>query len=388
MTKKIAVLGSTGSIGRQTLDVIENYPGLFQVETLTANSQVKLLAEQARRFHPLKVAVADDSAYGALKSELADLNIKIMAGKASIEELAADAATDIVLNALVGFCGLIPTLAAVRAHKTIALANKETLVAGGHLVMSEARRSNASIIPVDSEHSAIFQCLQGQDGAAVTRLILTASGGPFYGYTSDELAMVSAEQALKHPNWEMGAKITVDSATLMNKGLEVIEAHWLFDIPYDRIDVLVHRESIIHSMVEFADGAVLAQLGLPDMRVPIQYALTYPKRLAGDTGRVDWLKLSRLHFAAPDTDTFPCLQLAFEAGRCGGTMPAVMNAANEEAVRMFLQRQIGFLAIPRIIECVMNKHKVTQAPGLAELLEVDREARETALQRAETERVK
>jgi 1-deoxy-D-xylulose-5-phosphate reductoisomerase len=383
MTKKIAVLGSTGSVGRQALNVIKDYPQRFQIISLSANSQVKLLAEQARMFCPRKVAIADASGYSELKSELAGLDIEIVVGAEGIRELAADPEVEIVLNALVGFTGLVPTLAAVGAGKTIALANKETLVAGGHLVIDECRRSGASVIPVDSEHSAIFQCLRGQKRSFVEKLILTASGGPFHGRKKEELAAVTLAQALKHPNWEMGAKITIDSATLMNKGLEVIEAHWLFEMPYEGINVVIHKESIIHSMVEFADGAILAQMGLPDMRVPIQYAISYPDRLESKTPRVDWPKLARLHFAAPDVTAFPCLELAYEAGRTGGTLPAVMNAANEEAVRMFLQQKIGFLDIPRIIEAVMNKHKVTRWPGLEELVEVDRVAREIARERAE-----
>jgi 1-deoxy-D-xylulose-5-phosphate reductoisomerase len=383
MTKKIAVLGSTGSVGRQALNVIRDYPHMFQIISLSANSQVKLLAEQARLFSPKKVAIADASGYSELKSELAGLDIEIVVGAAGICELAADPEAEIVLNALVGFTGLVPTLAAVGAGKTIALANKETLVAGGRLVIDESRRSSASVIPVDSEHSAIFQCLRGQKPSAVERIILTASGGPFHGKAREELAAVTCAQALRHPNWEMGAKITIDSATLMNKGLEVIEAHWLFEMPYERINVVVHRESIIHSMVEFVDGAILAQLGLPDMRVPIQYAISYPERLESKAPRVDWPKLGKLHFEAPDVTAFPCLELAYEAGRTGGTMPAVMNAANEEAVRLFLQQKIGFLDIPRIIDAVMNKHKVTPRPGLEELVEVDCLARKIARERAE-----
>ncbi len=382
MVKRIAVLGSTGSVGRQALGVIADHPFRFQAASLSGYGQVGLLAAQARRFHPKKVAIADASRYRELKVELNGLDIEVLAGESGIAELAADDNTDMVLNALVGFAGLIPTLSSLEAGKAVALANKETLVAGGHLVMPQSCSKREQVIPVDSEHSAIFQCLQGQTGAQVERLILTASGGPFHGCTTEELSSVTVTRALKHPNWEMGAKITVDSATMMNKGLEVIEAHWLFDMPYDKINVLVHRESIIHSMVEFTDGALLAQLGVPEMCIPIQYAFSYPERLSGNAPRVDWSRVECLNFTSPDTLAFPCLELAYEAGRIGGTMPAVLNAANEVAVELFLAYEIGFLDIPRIIESVMNKHKVSRNPGLEELVEVDRLAREAARMRA------
>jgi 1-deoxy-D-xylulose-5-phosphate reductoisomerase len=376
--KQITLLGSTGSVGTQVLDVIAAYPDRFCVRSLAARRQVKLLAQQARLFKPAIVAIADESCYNELKAELSGLDIKILVGTAAMCELAADEETDIVLNALVGFAGLAPTLAALKAKKTLALANKESLVAGGHLAMALAAENNTAIMPVDSEHSAIFQCLCGQQRSAVSNIVLTASGGPFFGRSREELSAVTPQDALKHPNWDMGAKITIDSATLMNKGLEVIEARWLFDLSYDQINVVVHRESIIHSMVEFNDGAVLAQLGAPDMRVPIQYALTHPERLTGRAPRVQWETLGKLHFAPPDRECFPCLDLAYQAGITGGSMPCVLNAANEEAVKLFLEHKVGFLAIPRIIESVMNKHKVIHMPKYNVLMDVDQEARMSA----------
>ena len=380
--KNITLLGSTGSIGTQALQVIAAYPDRFRVRSLAANSSVKLLSEQARQFMPSMVAISDVSCYNDLKVALADLDIEVYAGSEAVGELAADVNTDVVLNALVGFAGLQPTLTALTAGNILALANKESLVAGGHLAMELAAAAKVDILPVDSEHSAIFQCLQGQQVKAVEKIILTASGGPFFGKHIDELTQITAADALKHPNWDMGAKITIDSATLMNKGLEVMEAHWLFGTPYDQIDVVVHRESIIHSLVEFCDGAALAQLGAPDMRVPIQYALTWPERLHGDAPRVRWDQLGTLHFAPPDRVSFPCLELAYWAGNEGGSMPCALNAANEEAVRLFLSGRIGFLAIPRIIETVMNKHKLITTPDFATLREVDWEARRLAQESA------
>jgi 1-deoxy-D-xylulose-5-phosphate reductoisomerase len=382
--KTITLLGSTGSIGTQALDVAALYPQRFRVYAISAGRNIKLLGEQARRFKPNKVAIADPDLYSGLKTELAGVNTEIMAGDESILELASLDKNDIVLNALVGFAGLGPTLAALRCGKRLALANKESLVAGGHLVMPLTVGTNAEIIPVDSEHSAIFQCLQGQDNSALDQIILTASGGPFFGRNTAQLAGVRPEDALKHPNWQMGAKITIDSATMMNKGLEVIEAYWLFSLSYDKIKVVTHRESIIHSLIEYTDGAVLAQLGAPDMRVPIQYALTFPERLPGKAPRVNWEQLAGLHFNRPDEGTFPCLRLAYQAGRAGGSMPAVMNAANEVAVELFLAGVVGFLDIPRIIDAVMNKHKVVTSPGLEELVSIDAAARATARKSAVT----
>jgi 1-deoxy-D-xylulose-5-phosphate reductoisomerase len=321
------------------------------------------------------VAISDESCYNELKAELFGSGIKILAGPDSLRELAADKETDIVLNSLVGFAGLAATLAALSTGNTLALANKESLVAGGHLAMRLALKAGVNILPVDSEHSAIFQCLLGQQPDAVEKLILTASGGPFFGRDLAYLQTVTPQDALKHPNWEMGAKITVDSATMMNKGLEVIEARWLFDIPYEKIEVVIHKESIIHSLVAYHDGAVLAQLGTPDMRLPIQYALTYPERLPGHAPRICWNNLRALNFAPPDKISFPCLSLAYYAGAIGGSMPCVLNAANEEAVRLFLGGKASFLEIPRIIERVMNKHKVVSEPDFDILRDVDKEAR-------------
>jgi 1-deoxy-D-xylulose-5-phosphate reductoisomerase len=382
MIKGIAVLGSTGSIGRQALQVIAAYPERFRLVALSANREVSLLAEQARRYKPLLVAIADHSLYAELKAELAGCKVDVLAGEDALCRLAGHDDVQLVVNAVVGFAGLKPTLSALSAGVRLALANKESLVAGGHLVMPLAEKTGTPVIPVDSEHSAVFQCLQGQDKSALEHVILTASGGPFYGLTAGRLAGVTPEQALSHPNWRMGAKITIDSATLMNKGLEVIEARWLFNLPYERIRVVIHRESIIHSLLEFSDGATLAQLGAPDMRVPIQYALSFPERLPSSAPRVNWQTLGALHFAAPDTENFPCLELAYCAGRTAGSMPAALNAANEEAVRLFLERRIDFLAIPSIIEEVMNKHKVVFNPGFEELVEADRDARARALEAA------
>lgn len=373
--KRISLLGSTGSIGTQVLQVVASFPQRFRIHSISAHRQVAELARQARLFLPTVVAISDESCYNELKAELSGLGIKILAGPDSLRELAADQETDIVLNSLVGFAGLAATLVALTAGNTLALANKESLVAGGHLAMRLVAEANVKILPVDSEHSAIFQCLQGQQRDAVEKIVLTASGGPFFGCDLTFLQTVTPQAALKHPNWEMGAKITVDSATMMNKGLEVIEAHWLFDIPYDKIEVVVHRESIVHSLVVFQDGAVLAQLGTPDMRVPIQYALTYPERLPGNAPRVCWDTSRMLHFAPPDKTNFPCLALAYWAGAIGGSMPCVLNAANEEAVRLFLEGKASFLEIPRIIERVMNKHKVVTAPAFDILEDVDKEAR-------------
>ncbi|NLP37927.1 MAG: 1-deoxy-D-xylulose-5-phosphate reductoisomerase [Firmicutes bacterium] len=386
--KWITILGSTGSIGTQALEVIAVYPDLFRIYALTAGRNVSVLIRQARRFKPQKVVIADESKYAELKTALAGLPVEVLAGSNAISQLAAEAQPDLVLNALVGFAGLKPTLSALHAGKNVALANKETLVAGGHLVMPLAQKAKKTVIPVDSEHSAIFQCLQGQENTAVENIILTASGGPFFGYTLGQLRTVNVEDALKHPNWTMGKKITIDSATMMNKGLEVIEAHWLFGLDYDKIKVVIHRQSIIHSMVTFQDGAVLAQLGAPDMRLPIQYALTYPQRLKLDVPRLQWEEITELNFSAPDHENFPCLKLAYEAGRIGGTMPAVLNAANEEAVSLFLQGKISFLAVARIIEAVMNKHKVVTAPDYETLTATDRQARLLARQFALEERVR
>ena len=376
--KKLSLLGSTGSIGTQTLQVVRNLQAQgeeIQVVALAARSSVALLEDQAREFHPQVVAVFDEKAALSLRESLADTEIQVLSGMEGLCQAAAWETADTTLNSVVGMVGLQPTLAAVRSKKTLALANKETLVAGGAMVMEEVRRNGVDLLPVDSEHSAIFQCLQGCPGKdALKKLILTASGGPFFGKTRKELEGVTREQALRHPNWDMGAKITIDSATMMNKGLEVIEASWLFGVPEDKIDVVVHRESIIHSMIQYQDNAVMAQLGLPDMAVPIQYALTYPRRMPSPAGELNLWELQKLTFYPPDGEAFPCLELCREALRRGGLVPAAANGANEQAVALFLQGKIGFLEIPKLVEAAMAR----ETPGevtLEAILEADREAR-------------
>ena len=375
---KLSLLGSTGSIGTQTLQVVENLRAQgeqVEVSVLAAGSNVKLLEEQARKYHPQAVAVYDETAALSLRESLGDTGIPVLAGLEGLCQAASWEGANVVLNAVVGMIGLQPTLAAIRAGKTLALANKETLVAGGALVMEEAKRHGVSILPVDSEHSAIFQCLQGCPGEdALEKLILTASGGPFFGRSREELAHVTREQALRHPNWDMGAKITIDSATMMNKGLEVIEASWLFGVPEDRIDVVVHRESIVHSMIQYRDHGVIAQLGVPDMALPIQYALTYPRRLPSPAGELKLWELSQLTFHQPDGEAFPCLELCREALRRGGLVPAAANGANEQAVALFLEGKIGFLDIPRLVESAMDRQAVGEVT-LENVLAADREAR-------------
>lgn len=377
--RKLALLGSTGSIGTQALRVMENLQAQgeeVQVEVLAARSNVRLLEEQARRFHPSAVAVFDEAAACSLRDSLRDTSIQVLAGMEGLCEAAAWEGANTTLNAVVGMVGLQPTLAAIRAGKVLALANKETLVAGGAMVVEEARRHGVKILPVDSEHSAIFQCLQGCPGRdALEKLILTASGGPFFGKSREELETVTREQALRHPNWDMGAKITIDSATMMNKGLEVIEASWLFELPEDRIDVVVHRESIIHSMVQYKDNAVIAQLGVPDMAVPIQYALTYPRRLPSPAGGLNLWELQKLTFYPPDGNAFPCLELCREALRRGGLVPAAANGANEQAVALFLQGKIGFLDIPRLVAKAMDQQTAGEVT-LENILAADRAARD------------
>lgn len=376
--KKLSLLGSTGSIGTQALQVVQNLREQgekWEVAALAARSSVNRLEEQARKFHPEVVAVFDEGAALSLRQSLRDTDIQVFSGMEGLCEAAAWPGADLTLNAVVGMVGLQPTLAALQAGKALALANKETLVAGGAIVMEAARKRNLPILPVDSEHSAIFQCLQGcPERGALKKLVLTASGGPFFGRSRQELAGVTREQALRHPNWDMGAKITIDSATMMNKGLEVMEASWLFDLPEHRIEVVVHRESVIHSMVEYQDNAVVAQLGVPDMAVPIQYALTYPRRMPSPAGELDLCALGKLTFYPPDREAFPCLELCREALRRGGLVPAAANGANEQAVALFLEGKIGFLDIPRLVEAAMDR----QAPGVVTLetvLEADREAR-------------
>lgn len=376
--KKLSLLGSTGSIGTQALQVVQNLREQgekWEVAALAARSSVNRLEEQARKFHPEVVAVFDEGAALSLRQSLRDTDIQVLSGMEGLCEAAAWPGADLTLNAVVGMVGLQPTLAALQAGKTLALANKETLVAGGAIVMEAARKRNLPILPVDSEHSAIFQCLQGcPERGALKKLVLTASGGPFFGRSRQELAGVTREQALRHPNWDMGAKITIDSATMMNKGLEVMEASWLFDLPEHRIEVVVHRESVIHSMVEYQDNAVVAQLGVPDMAVPIQYALTYPRRMPSPAGELDLCALGKLTFYPPDREAFPCLELCREALRRSGLVPAAANGANEQAVALFLEGKIGFLDIPRLVEAAMDR----QDPGVVTLeavLEADREAR-------------
>lgn len=376
--RKLSLLGSTGSIGTQALQVVQNLREQgekWEVAALAARSSVNRLEEQARKFHPEVVAVFDEGAALSLRQSLRDTDIQVLSGMEGLCEAAAWPGADLTLNAVVGMVGLQPTLAALQAGKALALANKETLVAGGAIVMEAARKRNLPILPVDSEHSAIFQCLQGcPERGALKKLVLTASGGPFFGRSRQELAGVTREQALRHPNWDMGAKITIDSATMMNKGLEVMEASWLFDLPEHRIEVVVHRESVIHSMVEYQDNAVVAQLGVPDMAVPIQYALTYPRRMPSPAGELDLCALGKLTFYPPDREAFPCLELCREALRRGGLVPAAANGANEQAVALFLEGKIGFLDIPRLVEAAMDR----QAPGVVTLeavLEADQEAR-------------
>ena len=372
--RTISILGSTGSIGRQSLEVIAALG--FSVGALTAHRSIDLLEQQARQFKPRVVAVIDPVAAADLKVRLADTPISVLPGQEGVVEAACLSEADTVVTAVVGVAGLVPTLAAIDAGKRIALANKETLVCAGELVMKRAREKGVEIIPVDSEHSALFQSLEGNSRAEVKRLILTASGGPFFGKKKEELVGVTRVQALKHPNWAMGAKITIDSATMMNKGLEFIEAMRLYDMPPEKISVVIHRESIIHSLVEYCDGAVLAQLGMPDMRLPIQYALTWPDRLPGPADPLDLLTCGPLHFAPPDLETFPCLALAIQAAKTGGTAPAAMNGANEVAVARFLADEIGFYDIPRLVEEALARVSVVADPGLEDILAADAAGRQ------------
>ncbi len=378
--KKVVVLGSTGSIGLQTLDVIARNRDRFEVSGLSCGSNVDLLVRQCRTFHPRAVAVSSSAGKDSIK-ELERLVPEVMAGPEALVDLARMEA-DIVVMAVTGIAALRPLCASLRPGITVGLANKESIVAAGSIVMEKARELGATIIPVDSEHSAIFQCIRAGSPAEVTRIILTASGGPFAGKTRDELAHVTVEEAIRHPNWRMGPKITVDSATLMNKGLEVIEAHHLFSIEYGSIVVALHRESIVHSMVEFTDGAVFAQMSLPDMRLPIQYALTYPERLPGPASRYEPHLGSTLTFGQPDVGTFPLLRLAYEAGRAGGAVPAVMSAANEVAVGEFLAGRIGFLDIERIVQSAVEHAPALKSSSIREILEADAYGREEALAEA------
>jgi 1-deoxy-D-xylulose-5-phosphate reductoisomerase len=382
MTKRISILGSTGSIGTQTLDVVRNLG--IEAVGLAANRNIDLLEKQILEFKPRAAAVGDERLAHELEMRLAGNGTRIFSGIEGFKKIAALEESDTVVTSIVGIAGLVPTMEAIRNGKNIALANKETLVTAGELVTAEALRQGIKIIPVDSEHSAIFQCINGNNRSDISKIILTASGGPFRGRKRNELNCVKVEDALKHPNWSMGRKITIDSATLMNKGLEVIEARWLFGIDTPNIQVLIHPQSVIHSAVEYVDGSVIAQLGAPDMRIPIQYALTYPDRRSNSFSRINLLDTGRLTFEEPDVEAFPCLRLAFEALKAGGTMPAAMNAAYEAAVGMFLEGEIGFMDIPAIIEKVMDEHSTNINPLLEDIIEVDRWARSTAAKAAET----
>lgn len=376
--KTIVILGSTGSIGTNTLDIVDRFPQDFRVIGLTAGSNDDKLEEQIRRVRPAFVALANEAAAARLRQRCADLSVQILSGNEGVAQVAQTPEAELVVSAIVGGAGLVPTLAAIRAGKQIALANKEPMVMAGALMQAEATKHHVRIFPVDSEHSAIFQSLEGHRREDVKRVILTASGGPLWDFTREQLQDVSPERALQHPNWKMGSKITIDSATLMNKGLEVVEARWLFDIPDAQIEVLVHRESIIHSLVEYRDRSVIAQLGLPDMRTPISYALRYPERMPLELPSLDLTEIGKLTFFKPDHDRFPCLRLAYDALEVGGTMPATMNAANEVAVEAFLQNGIRFLDIPDIIRSTMESHAPRQIDVLDDALEADRWAREKA----------
>ncbi|MFN3385569.1 MAG: 1-deoxy-D-xylulose-5-phosphate reductoisomerase [Candidatus Thermochlorobacter sp.] len=380
--KKLTIFGSTGSIGRNTLDVVARFPDKFSVQYLTANSNVELLAQQALQYRPKAVAISDVTHERALREKLSGQGIEVLAGEEALCEIARRSDSDFVVGALVGFAGLKPTVEALKASKSVGLANKETLVVAGEIITRLAKANRCTLLPIDSEHSAIFQCLVGEPAESIGKIILTASGGPFRTLPKEAFYSITPEQALKHPNWKMGRKITIDSATLMNKGLEVIEAKWLFDIALGKIEVVVHPQSIIHSMVEFADGSIKAQLGTPDMRIPIQYALTYPERFYADYPRIDWKQLSRLDFEAPDKDKFRCLALAYQAIEQGSSYPAVLNAANEAAVALFLEQKISFVKIPELIEEALNAHQNGQSVEIDDLIEIDRETRRKTCERA------
>ena len=370
--RKIAILGSTGSIGTQTLDIVRKEPDL-QVTAMAAGSNMELMERQVREFHPVLVAMWTEEAANDLRGRLRDLPVRVTYGMDGLLEVATHEESEVLVTAIVGMIGIRPTIAAIESGKDIALANKETLVTAGHIIMPLAARKGVSILPVDSEHSAIFQSMHGENRTRVEKILLTASGGPFRGKKREELMSMTVEDALNHPNWSMGKKVTIDSASLVNKGLEVMEAKWLFDVELDQIQVVVHPQSIIHSAVQYVDGGIMAQLGVPDMKLPIQYALFYPDRRPMDTKRVDLFSLGQLTFEEPDTDTFRGLELAYRAARRGGTLPTVFNAANEMAVALFLQRKITFLQIPELIESSMENHQVTDAPSVEKILETETE---------------
>lgn len=372
--KRLVILGSTGSIGRQTLEVVKAHPERLEVVGLAASGSLLLLEEQTRHYRPSAVAVYQEAAAKLLRSRLDDLPVRVLSGADGLIELAAMSEADIIVNALSGFVGLEPTLEALASGKVVAMANKEPIVAAGEMLMESVRSGSGAILPIDSEPSAILQCLCGERGA-VARLLLTASGGPFRGWTREQLEQVTPAMALRHPNWNMGPKITVDSATLMNKGLEVIEAHHLFGVDYSAIEVLVHPRSLVHSLVEFTDGSIIAHLGVPDMRIPIQYALSYPERWESPWPRLDLAEVAALTFEKPDREQFPCLELAYAAGRAGGTLPTVLNAADEAAVELFLAGRIGFTDIPRLVEGAMSRHRPIFHYDLETLRQVDGWAR-------------
>lgn len=374
--QRICILGSTGSIGTQALDVIAQHPDRFEAYCLTANNNVGKLAEQARRFQPASVVIANDTHYEELKALLADCpDIQVYAGREALNEVVEGNQIDTVLAALVGFAGFEPTIHAIKAHKKICLANKETLVVAGELILNLVQKNHVSLLPVDSEHSAIFQSLVGEDMNEVDKILLTCSGGPFRTFTRQQLESVTAEEALRHPTWKMGAKITIDSATLMNKGFEVMEASWLFGVPPDKIEVLVHPQSVVHSGVQFKDGAVKAQLGVPDMRLPIQYAFSFPERLSLQGDRLDLFNTQKLEFFKPDVEMFPCLSLAYEAMREGGNMPCILNAANEVANLAFRQSRLSFYGVADVIDKTMRKATFDKTPDLDTYLKTDKEAR-------------
>ena len=373
--KKLSILGSTGSIGTQTLDIVSKNDDL-KVTALAAYGNIELLEKQVRMFKPNIVCVYDENKAGELRTKIKDTGVKVVSGMEGLVEAAVEKEADIVVTAIVGMIGIRPTMAAIKSAKDIALANKETLVTAGHIIIPAAKEYNINILPVDSEHSAIFQCLNGERKTQIDKILLTASGGPFRGRTTDELKNVTVEEALKHPNWAMGRKITIDSATMVNKGLEVIEAKWLFDVDFSRVEVVVQPQSLIHSMVQFKDGAVMAQLGTPDMRLPIQYAIYYPERRYLDGQRVDFSQIGSISFEKPDMDTFRGLKMAYDAGQCGGSMPTVFNAANEMAVAMFLDKKIKFLDIYNIIEDSMKNVKLVNEPSIEQILDVEKETYE------------
>lgn len=382
--KNIAILGSTGSIGTQTLDIIERHPELFKVKVLTADKNWELLAKQAHRYHPSIVVITNKDYYTPLKEALKDTDIKVESGTESLAFASTETEADMVVTALVGYSGLIPTINAIKKGQTIALANKETLVVAGEIITQLAKENNVRILPVDSEHSAIFQCLQGEEHKNMAKILLTASGGPFRAFSKEELKNVTVKQALNHPNWNMGAKVTIDSASMMNKGFEMIEAKWLFDCQPSDIEILVHPQSLVHSMVQFSDGSVKAQIGIPDMRIPIQYALSYPHRLKSPQFVLDWSTVHQLTFEQPDLEKFPLLGMAFEAIEKGGNMPCILNAANEIANKAFLTEKISFTMMPLLVKKMMESIEYVRKPNLDDLILTNKETREVAQNWIET----